>query len=252
MKNTNSRIKVRPTAGLDDVDPARRALVVNALAAGFFAAGLSTSKASRAGWFSWTPDPVPEGKSIFDLSGEVTVNGGDANLDTRIQPGDTVETGGNSSVIFVVGQDSFHLRGNSQLRLEGANGAVDVLRMVTGALLSVFGKSKLDVITPIATIGIRGTGVYVESEPEFSYVCTCYGVSRLRSVHDQESWELVRSLDHDMPRYIVADASPAEAIRGAPLKNHTDAELKLLEALVGRTVPFGFSFDRYPIHPRDY
>lgn len=250
--NTKSRTKTRPTARLDDVDPVRRALVVNALAAGVFAGGLSIAKESQAGWFGLTPDPVPEDKSIFDLSGEVTVNSANADLDTRIQPGDTVETAGHSSVIFVVGQDSFHLRSNAQLRIEGANGVVDTLRMVTGALLSVFGKSKHEVVTAIATIGIRGTGLYVEAEPELNYVCTCYGVTRLRAVHDDESWEVIRSLDHDMPRYVFADASPANAIRGAPLKNHTDSELKLLEALVGRVVPFGFSFDRYPIHPRDY
>lgn len=250
--SNNARNTVRPTARLDDVDPARRAIVVKALAAGMYAAGLCSAEQSHAGWFGRRPEPMPENKSIFDLSGGVTVNGTDANLDTRINPGDTIATGRNSSVIFVVGKDSFNLRGNSTLHLEGESGVVSVMRMLTGALLSVFGETRHQVNTGIATIGIRGTGLYVEAEPELSYICTCYGVTQLRAVNDRESWEVVRSLDHDMPRYVLANAASADAIRGAPLKNHTDAELKLLEALVGREVPFGFSFDRYPIRPRDY
>ena len=50
------------------------------------------------------------------------------------------------------------------------------LRVVTGAVLSVFspGESKT-LRTSTATIGIRGTAVYLEAEESRTYVCTCYG-----------------------------------------------------------------------------
>lgn len=41
-------------------------------------------------------------------------------------------------------------------------------------------------------------------------------------------------------------------IRPAPFKNHTDAELKLLEAIVGREVPFGIESELYKGERREY
>ena len=53
------------------------------------------------------------------------------------------------------------------------------LRLLTGSLLSVFGErganQALSVNTSTATIGIRGTGIYMEAEPDLTYLCTCYG-----------------------------------------------------------------------------
>ena len=48
----------------------------------------------------------------------------------------------------------------------------------TGKLLSVHARgSNVQMSTVVATIGIRGTGVYLEADPEQTYVCTCYGVT---------------------------------------------------------------------------
>jgi hypothetical protein len=43
-----------------------------------------------------------------------------------------------------------------------------------------------------------------------------------------------------MPRYITSQAVKGTRIRPAPVINHDDSELKLLEAIVGRKVPKGF------------
>jgi hypothetical protein len=47
----------------------------------------------------------------------------------------------------------------------------------------------------------------------------------------------VRTKHHDQPRYIYPKGAP-RMIENAPVINHTDAELVMLEALVGRKVPF--------------
>ena len=52
--------------------------------------------------------------------------------------------------------------------------------------------------------------------------------------------------------YIVADGGPGKNIRNAPFINHTDQELTLIEALVGRTPPFLFPNDVYNAPRRDY
>lgn len=155
-----------------------------------------------------------------------------------ITSSDVIETGRRSHVVFAVGKDAFVLRSNSRLELSGTDMLVNTLRLVTGKLLSVFGKTKHQINTPNATIGIRGTGVYTEAEPEQTYVCTCYGVVDLYANNDKHSSETITSLHHDAPRYILSNESSARNIREAPMINHTDLELQVIEELVGRTPPF--------------
>ena len=194
------------------------------------------------------PGRLLEGRSIYDLKGKVKVNNVTATIDTRISANDKIETGEKSYVIFAVGKDAFILRSNSRLDLSSGkeekiesdikNALVSSLRLVTGKLLSVFGKSRHRITTPTATIGIRGTGVYVEANPEESYVCTCYGATEITAVNDPNSKENIVSEHHDAPRYVRAAGPDGQLILPAPFKNHEDIELLLIEELVGRQPPF--------------
>ena len=49
---------------------------------------------------------------------------------------------------------------------------------------------------------------------------------------------MITSKHHDAARYIFADSQGGQIITEAPMKNHEDEELMLIEALVGRTTPF--------------
>ncbi|MEL0083981.1 MAG: hypothetical protein VW985_13210, partial [Gammaproteobacteria bacterium] len=188
------------------------------------------------------PDKMPAGRSIYTLRGEVIVNGRTATRDTVIPPGSTVQTGDASRVIFVVDKDAFYLRSNSRLEIadqpSGSSGITRSLRLLGGKLLSVFGSPRHRMSTPLMTLGIRGTGVYLESEPDFDYVCTCYGETLIESVKDPSSVESIATTHHDAPRYVLAEGDKGQLIKPAPFKNHTDEELALIEALVGRTPPF--------------
>ena len=187
------------------------------------------------------PGELPPGRSIFELNGSVSVNSKPAKMDTLISTNSIIETGENSSIIFAVGRDAFILRSNSKLEIKGGT-IISGLRLITGKLLSVFGERQpqesLGIKTVVATIGVRGTGVYVESEPDRIYVCTCYGVTEIASTTDPESTETIKTKHHDTPRYILAKASVGQKIKKAPVINHTDDELELVEALVGRVTPF--------------
>lgn len=245
-----------------ELDDPRREFLVNALTAGMFAATgamglLMPTGVAQASIFGKVPRKVPKGKSFFDLSGEVRVNGEPADENTLIKGEDTVETGEKSQAIFVVGKDAFILHSNSKLKLSGTGILLNNLRLFTGRLLSVFGKRgknepSLAAVTSTATIGIRGTGVYFESEPDLSYVCTCYGVTSLISTADPESKETIASQHHDAPRYIAADGTKGKRIRPAPMKNHTDLELMLIEELVGRVPPFAVADTDYSAPRRGY
>ena len=60
------------------------------------------------------------------------------------------------------------------------------------------------------------------------------------------------SKHHDRPIYILAEGPSGERIRAAPFINHTDQELMLIEALVGRTPPFVFPGEQYQGPRREY
>ena len=141
--------------------------------------------------------------------------------------------------MFVIGRDAFLIRERSELLTAGRSVLTGSLRLVTGKLLSVFGRGSRSITTPTATIGIRGTGIYIEAEAERTYVCTCYGLVDLQASNMPEARETVMTTHHDAPRYIYAHGEmPIKMIEPAPVINHTDAELIMLEALVGRKPPF--------------
>ena len=176
---------------------------------------------------------------LLEVKGEVLVNGRPANLGAALKPGDSVATAAASSAVFVIGGDAFLMRERSELLTAGSKVLVGSLRLVTGKLLSVFGRGSRRITTATATIGIRGTGIYIEAEAERSYVCTCYGVVDLQASNMPEARETVSTTHHDAPRYIYAHGEmPIKMIEIAPVINHTDVELVMLEALVGRKPPF--------------
>jgi len=233
---------------------ARREFLIRALQAGVYAlaGGLLLPGMARAGALGKVPRELPAGQSIYDLRGEVLVNGKPANMNTVIGHSDRIETAKDGQLIFVVGKDAFLMRGASKLELSGDDSLlVSGLRLVSGALLSVFGKKQHHFSTATATIGIRGTGLYVEAQEDLSYVCTCYGTTDIAALNDPASQETIVSQHHDAPRYILADGTSGQRIRRAPFKNHTDLELALIEALVGRTPPFNL-FDEGYGSPRRY
>jgi len=181
---------------------------------------------------------VPPG--VYQARGDVRINGKPAQKGVELKPGDVVTTGRDAELVVVVGKDAFLMRANSRVEYAGdaAQLIVSGLRVVTGALLSVFEPGKPKTIrTATATIGIRGTGIYIEVEKSRTYACTCYGEAELVPVDDPKEAETVRTRHHDQPRYIYPKGMP-RMIEPAPVINHTDAELVLLEGLVGRKVPF--------------
>lgn len=226
-----------------DADDPRRAFLLKALAAGLLGAGGISGAAAQ--FFGRRPQPLPAGQSIYEATGPVTVNGQAASGTTRVAPGDRIETGPGAQLIFVVGADAFILREKSRVEIAGAGAVIGIARLATGALLSVFGRgTPKRVITPTSTIGIRGTGLYVEARSDSSYVCNCYGEIEIAAADDANVTERIVSKHHDAPRYVLK-AGAAKRIQPAPFINHTDLELTLIESLVGRAPPFALFDEGY-------
>lgn len=172
--------------------------------------------------------------NIVQLTGDATVNGRPLNAQQTILTGDQLQTGPGSNLIFVIGNSAFQVRQNSNITVERGStlNAVSLLRMITGAVVSVWGKgSSRAIIMPTLTAGIRGTGVYSEIFPnQRSYFCNCYGTVDLesqgqktvsRSVYHQAFWGEVEAPN-------VSTLTPARPI------NHSDEELEFLAQLVGQ------------------
>lgn len=177
--------------------------------------------------------------SVRELEGSVSVNGKPATRATRVRSGDLIETGPDSKLVFVVGQDAFLLRERSSLRLDtptsGSKVAIAAIRLETGALLAVFGRGRRLIETTSATAVIRGTGVYLEASADQTYFCTCYGVVELRDRAGKERKLVVAG--YHTPNLIYARAVDGRMLAAASVKDHTDAELIMLDALVGRSSP---------------
>lgn len=241
-----------PSRNLDDP---RRRLLLRLLAAN----ALSTLPAASglADVFGEVPRKLPPNRSVYRMRGQVTVNRKPATLETRIALGDTIETGRNAEIVFVTGTSAYLARASTQLTLTRDTSVgdlvTDALRVVTGKLLAAFQPGRPQrVYTITSTMGVRGTGVYVEADPEQTYLCTCYGTTEILANNDPTSRKTVTSLHHDEPVYVLAKAPEGRSIRPAPFVNHTDAELMLIETLVGRTPPFVFPSDDYRTPRRDY
>ena len=219
------------------IDERRRQILLYLLSASALAAVPGCASISRIYQAMPMPKQMPDDKSIFQYRGHISVNGVAADLTTMIMPGDVVETADKSEMIFVVGKDSFLMREQSRIRMPttSVGGTYGLER---GKTLGVFASRQTEIRTPSAVIAIKGTGIYLESEPELTYVCTCYGLTDISVVDDPNISETVKSEHHDAPKYVLADPNAAKRIVPAPFKNHDDQELLLIETLVGRSTPY--------------
>jgi len=222
---------------LTEIDEARRRFLVYLLSTGAFSLVPGCSSMPKAHTAMPMPAMMPKNKSIYQYMGRVTVNKQAATLKTLIHPGDVVETGANSQLVFTVDKDAFLLHANTRMTIPSKMNGGE-FEMDFGRALGVFASRRTSVRTPSAVIAIRGTGVFFEIEPSRSYVCTCYGETNISVADNPAINEEIKTTHHNAPRYILDDKTAKQRILPAPFKDHTDQELLLIETLVGRTTPF--------------
>lgn len=176
---------------------------------------------------------LPSG--VHRLQGTVTVGGKAAREGTPVALGDRIATGPGSQAVLVVHDDAFLMRSDTVIELKSRTGILSELLVTTGKVLSVFSKKPLNLRAGSATIGIRGTGAYLEVAPAEVYFCLCYGEAVVAGpgMSDKE----VKTTHHEQP-LLLTDAGGTMRADGAGFRNHADAELIMLESLVGREPPF--------------
>lgn len=181
--------------------------------------------------------------NIVELRGDALLNGRRLDAQQTIMTGDQIQTGPNSNLVFAIGNSAFHVRQNSTLSVErGASlNAVSILRMVTGAVASVWGKGlSRQIVTPTLTAGIRGTGVYTEifaDQANRSYFCNCYGVVDL----DAQAQKVVSTAQYHQAFWGEVEAKNGSFLTPAKAINHTDEELEFLAQLVDQRTAWQIS-----------
>ncbi len=196
---------------------------------------LLAAAAAWTGLGGWQAAIAQQRSNVVELVGDALVNGSRLQTQQSIQTGDQIDTGPGSNLIFVIGNASFQVRQNSRLVVERGStlNAVSLLRLVTGAVASVWGKGQTRrIVTPTMTAGIRGTGVYTEVFPQQNnrtYFCNCYGTVDVQAggqktvsqaSYHQSFWGEAE------PNNAGNMLAPAKAI------NHSDEELEFLARLI--------------------
>jgi len=172
---------------------------------------------------------------LHRLDGRATINGAAAKAGAKVSMGDRIATGPASTAVVVLKGDAFLLRADTVIEIKGREGVLTDLLVSTGKVLSVFAKKPVAIKAATASIGIRGTGAYLEVEPESVYFCLCYGEALIEG--PAMAPKSVVTTHHEQP-LILTTTTPAMAAQPGPFRNHADDELVMLEALVGREPPF--------------
>jgi ribosomal 50S subunit-recycling heat shock protein len=187
---------------------------------------------------------MPIANGISSLSGSVTVNGKFAKVGTLLKTGDRIATseGKGSYAVVVIGKDAFLLRENTSVVFKESEkpGTLETVLLNTGKLLAVFAKrppnERVSIRAQGATIGIRGTGCYLEIHPKRTYFCLCYGEASIEG-GGMDKARIVSTQHHEQPVWLD-ESTNLMRVEDTTFGNHTDAELIMLEKLTGREPPF--------------
>ncbi|HYW57598.1 MAG TPA: iron dicitrate transport regulator FecR [Polaromonas sp.] len=172
--------------------------------------------------------------NIVQLTGDATVNGNRLSAQQTIQSGDDIQTGPGSNLVFVIGNASFQVRQNSSISVErgGTLNVVSVLRLLTGAVGSVWGKGvNRSIVMPTLTAGIRGTGVYAEifaDRGDRNYFCNCYGTVDVGAGPEK----VVSEAQYHQAFWADANPQNGRFLSPAGAINHSDEELEFLARLI--------------------
>ena len=177
-----------------------------------------------------------ERSNVVESLGDVLLNGERLLPQQFIQTGDTVETGPDSGLVFVLGDSAFLVRQKTRLVVERGTtlNTCSVLELSSGAVLSVWGKqTKRLLVTPAITAMVEGSAVYAQVAPEqgnLSYICNCYGDVRLSA-----GTEKIHShAEHHHAFWSAVEAPGGHVLTPAKSINHMDEEVELLARLVAQ------------------
>ncbi len=162
----------------------------------------------------------------------------------KVHANSKIEIEGKESFVqFKVGQDAFKLSKDTDVKFSGDKHIASI-NVKKGRLLGAFKTGRQRKITTVnATMGIRGTAVFVEavSDKETKF-CTCYGKTTVSDKSNSKSLKELEATHHNSVQILDGKVEKTSLFYGLEQfiyePTHSDNELRGLEYMVGRVPAF--------------
>ena len=177
--------------------------------------------------------------NVVELTGEVWLNGNRLRPNQSVQTGDTVETGPQGHLIFVIGRTAFQVRASTVLSvMRGATFlTVSELQIKQGGVVSVWAQSTPSrIVTPQVTVNVKLAGVYTEVSASHrrTYCCNCFGPVQLNTEGEVKA----SHAEHHQSFWVDAPQGGFDRLEAAPTVKHTDHEVAFLNQLLHQPPPW--------------
>lgn len=185
----------------------------------------------------------PHGVVQF-FEGDASINGKQVDFGQVVQPGDRVQTGRASSMdVIYNGQNIIHFAENTVAVLNITESA-KTIEMKTGTFAGVFaklsalgGNQNLQVRTPTAFGGVRGTTFFVKVlDQNDTYICACHGVVDMQNATDTVS-KVIRAPKHEAFDFKKTDSGITMSPGG--MLYHTSEDMNKLADKIGYKIDWG-------------
>ena len=176
---------------------------------------------------------------IQSLEGKVLINKVFAVKGAFIKSADEIITLANSKAVVLYEKEVYQIRENTTFILPSGSSKDNTSNLVTGSVLAAFtpGKPRKMKIGGLATLSIRGTGIYARSDNEGVHYCLCYGRSTLASHDHSVDLDTVSKFHKDL--IVLQDGNIRTPKFTERKLDHTSRENIELEKLLHRPSPFG-------------
>ena len=176
---------------------------------------------------------------IQSLQGKVLINKVPAIKGASVKSADEIITLANSKAVVLYENEVYQVRENTTFVLPSSSSKDNTSSLVTGSVLAAFtpGKPRKMKIGGLATLSIRGTGIYARSDNEGVHYCLCYGHSNLAS-HDH-SVDLDTESKFHKDLIVLKDGNIRTPKFTERKLDHTSRQNIELEKLLNRPSPFG-------------
>jgi hypothetical protein len=176
---------------------------------------------------------------IKSLEGKVLLNKLSVSKGAPVKSADEITTLANSKATILYEDEVYQIRENTTFVLPSGVNKDNTSNLVTGSVLAAFtpGKPRKMKIGGLATLSIRGTGIYARSDNEGVHYCLCYGHSTLAS-HDH-SVDLDTASKFHKDLIVLKDGNIRTPKFTERKLDHTSRDNIELEKLLNRPSPFG-------------
>jgi len=176
---------------------------------------------------------------LKEASGKVQINKNIAKPGVLVKANDEIATGPNSKAVVLYEDEVYQIRENTTFVLPSGVNKGNTSNLVTGSVLAAFtpGKPRKMKIGGLATLSIRGTGIYARSDNEGVHYCLCYGHSNLASHNHSVDLDTASKFHKDL--IVLKDGNIRTPKFTERKLDHTSRENIDLEKLLNRPSPFG-------------